>query len=61
VLTEVGAPASPIGTYPAAAHVEVKAAAAMRRGEVKHGVLVINHPGGRALEISAARQPCRWS
>jgi hypothetical protein len=46
VLKEVGAPASPIGTYPAASHVEVKAAAAMRRGEVKHGVLVINHPGG---------------
>ena len=45
-LEEVGAPASPIGTYPAASHVEVKAAAAMRRGEVKHGVLVINHPDG---------------
>jgi hypothetical protein len=46
VLKEVGAPASPLGNYPAASHVEVKAAAAMRRGEVKHGVLVINHPGG---------------
>lgn len=46
VLKEVGAPASPIGTYPAASHVEIKAAAAMRRGEVKHGVLIINHPNG---------------
>lgn len=46
VLKEVGAPVSPVGTYPAASHVEVKAAAAMRRGEVKHGVLVINHPNG---------------
>jgi hypothetical protein len=46
LLKEVGAPSSPIGTYPAASHVEVKAATAMRRGEVKHGVLVINHPGG---------------
>jgi SCP1.201-like deaminase len=46
VLKEVGAPASPIGTFPAASHVEVKAAAAMRRAEVKHGVLVINHPSG---------------
>jgi hypothetical protein len=46
VLKEVGAPASPIGTYPAVSHVEVKAAAAMRKSEVKHGVLVINHPGG---------------
>ena len=45
-LQEVGAPASPIGTYPAASHVEVKAAAAMRSGNVKNGVLVINHPGG---------------
>lgn len=46
VLKEVGAPASPIGTYPSASHVEVKAAVAMRHGDVKMGVLVINHPGG---------------
>jgi hypothetical protein len=29
VLREVGAPASPIGTYPAASHVEAKAAVVM--------------------------------
>jgi hypothetical protein len=46
VLAEVGAPASPIRTYPAASHVEVKAAVAMRDGDVTSGVMVINHSGG---------------
>lgn len=46
VLAKVGAPASPIGTYPAASHVEVKAAVAMRDGDVTSGVMVINHAGG---------------
>ena len=46
VLREVGAPASPISTYPAATHVEVKAAVAMRDGELKTGVMVINNEAG---------------
>lgn len=46
ILREVGAAASPIGTYPAASHVEIKAAVGMRDAGERQGVIVINNPGG---------------
>jgi hypothetical protein len=46
VLRQVGAAASPIGTYPAASHVEMKAAVGMRDAGESQGVIVINNPGG---------------
>lgn len=49
VLRQVGAPPSPIGTYPAASHVEVKAAVGMRDAAETRGVMVINNPGGPCL------------
>jgi hypothetical protein len=42
----VGAPSSPVGSYPAASHVEVKAAVGMRDVGVTAGVMVINNPNG---------------
>lgn len=45
ILREVGAP-SIGGQYPAATHVEVKAAALMRETEVKTAILVINYEDG---------------
>jgi hypothetical protein len=46
VLRQVGSAASPIGTYPAASHVEIKAAVGMRDAGETQGVIVINNPGG---------------
>lgn len=46
LLGEVDAPASPLGTYPSASHVEVKVAAAMRDSDSRFGVLVINNVNG---------------
>ena len=46
VLRQVGAPSTAKGTYPAATHVEVKAAVAMRDADEETGVIVINHPDG---------------
>jgi hypothetical protein len=46
VLRQVGAAASPIGTYPTATHVEIKAAVSMRDAGESRGVIVINNPTG---------------
>lgn len=46
VLRQVGAAASPLGTFPAASHVEIKAAVAMRDADETQGVVVINNPDG---------------
>jgi hypothetical protein len=46
VLRQVGAAGSPIGTYPAATHVEIKAAVDMRDAGESQGVIVINNAGG---------------
>lgn len=46
VLRQVGAAASPIGSYPAATHVEVKAAVTMRDTGEGQGVIVINNANG---------------
>jgi hypothetical protein len=45
-VAEVGVTASPVGTYPAASHVEIKAAVAMRDAGEAQGVIVINNPTG---------------
>ncbi|MGH7606016.1 MAG: DddA-like double-stranded DNA deaminase toxin [Gemmatimonadales bacterium] len=46
ILREIGAASAPGGRYPAATHVEVKAAALMREVGVKTAVLVINYENG---------------
>jgi hypothetical protein len=46
VLQEAGVRLSRGGTYPSAAHVEVKVATSMRENDINEVVLVINHPGG---------------
>lgn len=51
VLRVVGAAASPLGTYPAASHVEIKAAVRMRDVGETQGVLVINNPTGPCVGI----------